>query len=81
MLILMLAGPAFAAAKQIAIVPFKVNADKDVSFLRDGIYDMLSSRLYKEGEVEVISRPAGREGDRLRLAAASPKPRRATSAN
>jgi TolB-like protein len=57
MLALMLAGQAHAAAKQIAIVPFKINADKDVSFLRDGIYDMLSSRLYKEGEVEVLGRP------------------------
>jgi len=44
------------AAKQIAIVPFKVNAEKDMSFLRDGIYDMLASRLYKEDEVEVINR-------------------------
>ena len=46
----------FAAAKTVAIVPFKVNAEKDMNFLRDGIYDMLSSRLYQEGEVEVISR-------------------------
>jgi TolB-like protein len=46
----------FAAAKTVAIVPFKVNAEKDMSFLRDGIYDMLASRLYKEDEVEVISR-------------------------
>ncbi len=45
-----------AAAKTVAIVPFKVNSDKDVNFMRDGIYDMLSSRLYKEGEVEVLSR-------------------------
>ena len=27
-----------------------------MSFLRDGVYDMLSSRLYKEGEVEVLNR-------------------------
>jgi TolB-like protein len=46
----------FAAAKTVAIVPFKVNAEKDMSFMRDGIYDMLSSRLYKEGEVEVLGR-------------------------
>jgi TolB-like protein len=53
----MLLPPATAAAaKTVAIVPFKVNAEKDMNFLRDGIYDMLSSRLYKEGEVEVISR-------------------------
>ena len=46
----------FAAAKTVAIVPFKINAEKDMSFLRDGVYDMLSSRLYKEGEVEVLNR-------------------------
>ncbi len=46
----------FGAAKTVAIVPFKVNAEKDMSFLRDGIYDMLASRLYKEGETEVLSR-------------------------
>jgi len=46
----------FAAAKNVAIVPFKVNAEKDMSFLRDGIYDMLASRLYKEGETEVLGR-------------------------
>jgi TolB-like protein len=45
-----------AAAKTVAIVPFKVNAEKDMSFLRDGIYDMLASRLYKDGETEVLSR-------------------------
>ena len=40
----------------MAIVPFKVNAEKDMSFLRDGVYDMLSTRLTKEGEVEVLNR-------------------------
>jgi len=48
---------AAAAAKTVAIVPFKVNSEKDVSFMRDGIYDMLASRLAKEGEVEVLGRP------------------------
>jgi TolB-like protein len=56
LLLMMLAGTSNAGPKQIAIVPFKVNADKDVSFLRDGIYEMLSSRLYKDGEVEVMGR-------------------------
>jgi TolB-like protein len=46
----------FASAKTVAIVPFKVNAEKDMSFLRDGIYDMLASRLYKENETEILSR-------------------------
>ncbi len=46
-----------AAAKplQVAIVPFKVNAEKDLSFLRDGIVDMLSSRLSQADKVTVIN--------------------------
>lgn len=55
-LLIILPISVFAGAKTVAIVPFKVNAEKDMNFLRDGIYDMLSSRLYQEGEVEVISR-------------------------
>ncbi|MGD8990858.1 MAG: hypothetical protein PVI00_05325, partial [Desulfobacterales bacterium] len=42
--------------KRIALLPFKINAEKDMSFLQNGIFDMLTSRLSKEGEVQVISR-------------------------
>jgi TolB-like protein len=45
-----------AQPKRIALLPFKINAEKDLSFLQDGIFDMLTTRLSKEGEVEVISR-------------------------
>ena len=45
-----------ADVKRIALLPFKINAEKDLSFLQDGIFDMLSTRLAKEGRVEVISR-------------------------
>jgi len=55
-LLIILPTTVFAAAKTVAIVPFKVNAEKDMSFLRDGIYDMFASRLYKEGETEVMTR-------------------------
>lgn len=55
-LLIILPTAAFSAAKTVALVPFKVNAEKDMSFLRDGIYDMLASRLYKEGETEVLGR-------------------------
>ena len=48
--------PAFAKPLQVAIVPFKVNAEKDLSFLKDGIVDMLSSRLYWEGKINIINR-------------------------
>ncbi len=47
----------FAAdIKRIAILPFKINSEKELTFLRDGIFDMLSTRLAKEGQVEVLSR-------------------------
>ncbi len=48
--------PAAAAAKTVAVVPFKINAEKDMNYLRDGVVDMLSSRLHKAGEVEVLNR-------------------------
>ncbi len=47
---------AFAKVLQVAIVPFKVNAEKDLSFLKDGIVDMLSSRLFWEDKVNIINR-------------------------
>ena len=46
-----------AEPKRVAVLPFKINAEKDLSFLREGIRDMLTSRLTKEGQVLVISRP------------------------
>ena len=45
-----------AEVNRVAIVPFKVNAEKDLSFLRDGIVDMLTSRLSVENKVSVLSR-------------------------
>jgi TolB-like protein len=43
---------------KVAIVPFKINADKDLSFLQDGIVDMLSSRLSWDNKVIVIQQEA-----------------------
>ena len=45
-----------AEPKRIALLPFKINAERDLTFMRDGIFDMLTSRLSQEGQVEVISR-------------------------
>jgi TolB-like protein len=45
-----------AEPKRIALLPFKINAEKDMTFLQNGIFDMLTSRLSKEGEVVVIGR-------------------------
>jgi TolB-like protein len=50
-------SPSLAKApKRVAILPFTINAERDVSFLRDGIMDMLSSRLLTKGEMEVVEK-------------------------
>ena len=47
---------AFAKLYRVAIIPFKINAEKDMTFLKDGVTDMLSSRLSSGENVEVIGR-------------------------
>lgn len=49
-------GSNAADPKRIALLPFKINSAQDLSFLKDGIFDMLTSRLTQEGRVEVLSR-------------------------
>ncbi len=42
--------------KRVAIVPFTMHADRDLTFLQEGIMDMLASRLAWKGEVEVLEK-------------------------
>lgn len=42
--------------KKLAILPFAMNADRDLRFLQEGIMDMLSSRLAWKGKVEVVEK-------------------------
>ena len=42
--------------KRVAILPFTMNADRDLGFLQEGIMDMLASRLAWKGEVEVLEK-------------------------
>ncbi|MBW1818499.1 MAG: VCBS repeat-containing protein, partial [Deltaproteobacteria bacterium] len=51
-------APAVSAAPpvKVAILPFAMNAKQDLSYLRDGIVDMLTSRISWEGKVEVIEK-------------------------
>ena len=54
------AGAASAAepVKKVAILPFQMNAPEDLNYLREGIMDMLASRLAWEGKLEVIEKQA-----------------------
>jgi len=61
--------PGPAAVKKVAVLPFQINAAEDLSYLREGIMDMLASRLSWEGKVEVIEKPLVKKA-----MAASPRP-------
>jgi TolB-like protein len=41
---------------RVAIVPFQIHSEKDLTFMRDGIADMLASRLSWEDKVTVLGR-------------------------
>ncbi len=43
-----------AAEIKVAVLPFEINAPQDLSYVREGIRDMLSTRLYVPGKVVVI---------------------------
>jgi TolB-like protein len=60
-----------AEPKRVALLPFKINAEKEMTFLQNGIFDMLASRLAQEGEVVVIGR---QEAENAFEAAGSPDP-------
>ena len=42
--------------KKVAIVPFVMHAERDISFVRDGIVDMLGSRLFVKDKLVVIEK-------------------------
>jgi TolB-like protein len=53
-----LPGPLNAETRpyRVAVVPFTVNAEKDLTYLKNGIADMLTSRLAWENKVQVLGR-------------------------
>jgi len=47
--------------QKVAVLPFVMNAERDLSFLREGILDMLASRLFWKDKVVVIEKRLIRE--------------------
>ena len=45
---------AYGKEKRVVIMPFNLNAEKDLSFLKEGIHSMLISRLSWNGNVIVL---------------------------
>ncbi len=56
LMLLCSAAPVFAAPTRVAILPFDVHAEKDMTFLQEGILDMLGSRLAWQDKVAVINK-------------------------
>jgi TolB-like protein len=42
----------------VAILPFQIHSQENLDYLREGIYDMLSSRIASEGKIIVVERTA-----------------------
>ncbi|MBN1254393.1 MAG: VCBS repeat-containing protein [Deltaproteobacteria bacterium] len=52
--------PVWSTAQQplrVAVLPFTVHSAEDLSYLRDGIWDIISSRIIVEGEIEAVEKP------------------------
>jgi len=51
--------PVAAAAQQplrVAVLPFTVHSAEDLSYFRDGVWDIISTRIIVEGEIEVVEK-------------------------
>lgn len=64
-----LTGAVSAAPKTVAVLPFIMNSPQDLTFLQNGLFSMLASRLSDPGKVVVLDRAtvdsamAGARGD------------------
>jgi TolB-like protein len=43
---------------RVAILPFQIHSQENLDYVREGIYDMLSSRIASEGKIIVVERTA-----------------------
>jgi TolB-like protein len=44
------------AAKTVLILPFSIYSEKDMSFLKDGLYDMVSTRIAGNQDVNIVEK-------------------------
>ena len=56
--LLMVGGATAQNPQTVLVLPFNIYSEKDLSFLQNGIRDMLSSRLSQEGKVRLLGRDA-----------------------
>jgi len=59
MLLIFLCGSLWAKEKKmIAVLPFSVHSSENIDYVRQGVWDMLSSRISVADKIEVISKDA-----------------------
>ena len=57
LLLLPLWGSAQKQVLRVAVLPFTIHSTEDLSYLRDGIWDIISTRIIVEGEIETVEKP------------------------
>jgi TolB-like protein len=58
--LMLLCGVSIAQQSQpvrVAVLPFTVHSAEDLSYLRNGIWDIISTRIIVEGKIEVVDKP------------------------
>jgi TolB-like protein len=67
-----ISAAADTAPSKVLLFPFTIHAEKDLSFLNNGIQSMLAARLTRQGAVEVArhKQPVADEAEALRIGAA-----------
>ena len=56
-LFVILSAAAMAApVKKVAVLPFAMNSAENIEYIREGVWDMLASRISVDGKIEVMSR-------------------------
>jgi TolB-like protein len=50
-------GSAAPRPMRVAVLPFTVHSAEDLSYVRNGIWDIISTRIIVEGQIEVVEKP------------------------
>jgi TolB-like protein len=57
LLVLIPLGSGAQQPLRVAVLPFTVHSEEDLSYLRNGIWDIISSRIIVEGQIEAVEKP------------------------
>jgi len=58
LVVFFLSPVAAAQVKKVAVLPFQMNSPEKLDYLRDGVWDMLMSRIEVSNKIEVLGKPS-----------------------